>query len=172
MMNDYENFISEEKQERHLLNDEAYKKKMAYNQNEESNINDETQLDSNYSYSYLQNSYDFINTNADQSSFLIKTEKTKKNKTTLKNKKKKESNIPIMIEEFKDEIEKLVDKQFEEEYTKLNNEYEEKIEELLIEQEKIFNKNEMLKAKCNALENYLKNYCKKANIDYDSLISN
>ena len=66
----------------------------------------------------------------------------------------------------------LVDKQFEEEYTKLNNEYEEKIEELLIEQEKIFNKNEMLKAKCNALENYLKNYCKKANIDYDSLLSN
>lgn len=171
MMNDYDYFIPEEKQERQLLNDEAYKNKMGYNQNEESNINDETQQDSYYS-SYLQHNDESMNMNPDQISTFIKTEKTKKNKTTVKKEKKKKSKMPIMIEEFKDEIEKLVDKQFEEEYTKLNNEYEEKIEELLIEQEKIFNKNEMLKAKCNALENYLKNYCKKANIDYDSLLSN
>ena len=76
-----------------------------------------------------------------------------------------------MLDEFKEEIEKMVDKQFEEEYSKINKEYDEKLEELLIEQEKIFNKNEMLKAKYNALEKYVKNYCKKANIDYDNLLS-
>ena len=66
----------------------------------------------------------------------------------------------------------MVDKQFEEEYKKLNAEYDEKIEELLQEQEEISNKNEIIKAKYEALEEYLKNYCKKANIDYNDLLKN
>ena len=78
--------------------------------------------------------------------------------------------MKIITEEFKQEIEKMVDQQFEKEYIKLNNEYEEKIEELLNEQEEIFNRHEILKAKYNSLEKYLKNYCKKAGIDYDSLL--
>ena len=72
--------------------------------------------------------------------------------------------------ELKEQIEKIVDKQFEEEYKKLNAEYDEKIEELLQEQEEISNKNEIIKAKYEALEEYLKNYCKKANIDYNDLL--
>ena len=72
--------------------------------------------------------------------------------------------------ELKEQIEKMVDKQFEEEYKKLNAEYDEKIEELLQEQEEISNKNEIIKAKYEALEEYLKNYCKKANIDYNDLL--
>ena len=82
----------------------------------------------------------------------------------------KKENNPKFLEELKEQIENMVDKQFEEEYQKLYSEYEEKIEELLNEQEMICNKSEILKAKCNALENYVKNYCKKANIDYDSLL--
>ena len=74
--------------------------------------------------------------------------------------------------ELKEQIEKMVDKQFEEEYKKLNAEYDEKIEELLQEQEEISNKNEIIKAKYEALEEYLKNYCKKANIDYNDLLKN
>ena len=72
--------------------------------------------------------------------------------------------------ELKEQIEKMVDKQFEEEYKKLNAEYDEKIEELLQVQEEISNKNEIIKAKYEALEEYLKNYCKKANIDYNDLL--
>ena len=90
MMNDYDYFIPEEKQERQLLNDEAYKNKMGYNQNEESNINDETQQDSYYS-SYLQHNDESMNMNPDQISTFIKTEKTKKNKTTVKKEKKKKA---------------------------------------------------------------------------------
>ena len=94
-----------------------------------------------------------------------KEETIKESEKVKKNKKK-----PIITNEMKDQIEKMVDQQFEEEYNKLNNEYEEKIEELLIEQEKVINKNDIIKAKYDALEAYLKNYCKMANIDYDSLL--
>ena len=83
---------------------------------------------------------------------------------------KKAQKKPIITEEMKEQIEKMVDLQFEEEYRKLNDEYEEKIEELLIEQEKVINKNEIIKAKYDALESYLKNYCKMANIDYENLL--
>ena len=83
---------------------------------------------------------------------------------------KKAQKKPIITEEMKEQIEKMVDLQFEEEFNKLNNEYEEKIEELLIEQEKIIIKNEIIKAKYDALESYLKNYCKMANIDYEKLL--
>ena len=85
-------------------------------------------------------------------------------------KAKKAQKKPIITEEMKEQIEKMVDLQFEEEYRKLNDEYEEKIEELLIEQEKVINKNEIIKAKYDALESYLKNYCKMANIDYENLL--
>ena len=83
---------------------------------------------------------------------------------------KKAQKKPIITDEMKEQIEKMVDLQFEEEYRKLNDEYEEKIEELLIEQEKVINKNEIIKAKYDALESYLKNYCKMANIDYENLL--
>ena len=94
-----------------------------------------------------------------------KEEVLKESKKVKKRKRK-----PIITDEMKEQIEKMVDLQFEEEFNKLNNEYEEKIEELLIEQEKIINKNEIIKAKYDALESYLKNYCKMANIDYEKLL--
>ena len=74
--------------------------------------------------------------------------------------------------EVKEQIEKMVDSQFEEAYKALNDEYDMKIEELINEQEEISNKNEMIKSKYEALEEYLKNYCKRANIDYESLLKN
>ena len=90
--------------------------------------------------------------------------------SNLNNSKSKSNSL--ISPELKEQIEKMVDKQFEEEYKKLNAEYEEKIEELIQEQEEISNKNEIIKAKYDALEEYLKNYCKKANIDYNELLKN
>ena len=72
--------------------------------------------------------------------------------------------------EIKEQIERMVDAQFKETYKNINAEYDSKIEELLNEQEEICNKNEMIKAKYEALEEYLKNYCKRMNIDYESLL--
>ena len=72
--------------------------------------------------------------------------------------------------EIKEQIERMVDAQFEETYKNINAEYDSKIEELLNEQEEICNKNEIIKAKYEALEEYLKNYCKRMNIDYESLL--
>lgn len=72
--------------------------------------------------------------------------------------------------ETKRQIERMVDAQFEEAYKALNSEYDNKIDELINEQEEISNKNEMIKAKYEALEEYLRNYCKKANLDYNSLL--
>ena len=93
------------------------------------------------------------------------------NNNKSKNKKNKKNKTSLMGE-FKEQIEKMIDKQFEEEYNKINKDYDEKIEELLNEQEIIYNKNEIIKAKYYALEKYLKNYCKKLNIDYENLILN
>ena len=131
---------------------------------EESNCNDETGIQSTYNYSYLENNS--INTTLNQNSFIL-PEKINERELNEKNDKKK---TIIISENYKNQIEEIVDKQFEEEYKKLNNEYEEKMEELLNEQEKIVNMNEILKAKYFALERYLKNYCRKANIDYECLI--
>ena len=72
--------------------------------------------------------------------------------------------------EIKEQIERMVDAQFEETYKNINTEYDAKIEELLNEQEEICNKNEMIKAKYEALEEYLKTYCKRMNIDYEGLL--
>ena len=71
--------------------------------------------------------------------------------------------------ELKEQIERMVDAQFNEVYKRINAEYDEKIEELIDEQEEISNKNEMIKSKYEALEEYLKNYCKRVNIDYENL---
>ena len=131
---------------------------------EDSYCNNETTIQSTYNSSYLDIKNSCINSILNQNSFIF-PEKSKENELI----KKKVKNIKIS-ETLKKEIEDMVDKQFEEEYKKLNNEYEEKMEELLNEQEKIFNKNEILNAKYLALEKYLKNYCRKANIDYESLI--
>ena len=131
---------------------------------EESNCNDETGIQSKFNCSYLENNS--INTTLNQNSFILQ-ENINERELNEKNDKKK---TIIISENYKNQIEEIVDKQFEEEYKKLNNEYEEKMEELLNEQEKIFNMNEILKAKYFALERYLKNYCRKANIDYECLI--
>ena len=72
--------------------------------------------------------------------------------------------------ELKEQIERMVDAHFEETYKNINTEYDAKIEELLNEQEEICNKNEMIKAKYEALEEYVKNYCKRMNIDYEGLL--
>ena len=72
--------------------------------------------------------------------------------------------------ELKEQIERMVDAQFNEVYKRINAEYDEKIEELIDEQEEISNKNEMIKSKYEALEEYLKNYCKRVNMDYESLL--
>ena len=72
--------------------------------------------------------------------------------------------------ELKEQIKRMVDVQFDEIYKRINTEYDEKIEELIDEQEEISNKNEMIKSKYEALEEYLKNYCKRVNIDYENLL--
>ena len=72
--------------------------------------------------------------------------------------------------ELKEQIKRMVDAQFDEVYKRINTEYDEKIEELIDEQEEISNKNEMIKSKYEALEEYLKNYCKRVNIDYENLL--
>lgn len=72
--------------------------------------------------------------------------------------------------ELKEQIKRMVDIQFDEIYKRINTEYDEKIEELIDEQEEISNKNEMIKSKYEALEEYLKNYCKRVNIDYENLL--
>ena len=98
------------------------------------------------------------------------------NDTSLMNNSKELSQNTIILEkaeispEIKEQIEKMVDDQFEEEYKKINAEYDKKIEELINEREEICNKNEMIKSKYEALEEYLRNYCKRMNIDYDSLV--
>ena len=110
-----------------------------------------------------------INENTMASSTLI-------NDTSLMNNSKELSQNTIILEkaeispEIKEQIEKMVDDQFEEAYKIINAEYDQKIEELINEREEICNKNEMIKSKYEALEEYLRNYCKRMNIDYDSLV--
>ena len=96
----------------------------------------------------------------------------KSNNKCSGNVKTHKNKMSIITAQFKEELEKMIDEKFEKEYIKLNNDYEEKINELLNEQEKIYNKNEIIKAKYNMLEKYLKNYCRKLNIDYESLLLN
>ena len=88
--------------------------------------------------------------------------------SNLNNSKTKSNSL--ISSELKEQIEKMVDDQFEEAYKIINAEYDQKIEELINEREEICNKNEMIKSKYEALEEYLRNYCKRMNIDYDSLV--
>ena len=102
----------------------------------------------------------------------ISLKNQEKNNINDKKAKKAKNKEPIITEELKEQIEKMVDKEFELQYKELNNYYEQKVEELLNEQETIFNKNEILKQQFNSLVRYIKNYCRKANIDYETLITN
>ena len=118
-------------------------KKIEINNSDRSYLNDTTMANSNY----INNS-----SNLDLA----------QNSIDLENKE--------ISPEIKEQIERMVDAQFEETYKNINTEYDAKIEELLNEQEEICNKNEMIKAKYEALEEYLKNYCKRMNIDYEGLL--
>ena len=118
-------------------------KKIEINNSDRSYLNDTTMANSNY----INNS-----SNLDLA----------QNSIDLENKE--------ISPEIKEQIERMVDAQFEETYKNINAEYDAKIEELLNEQEEICNKNEMIKAKYEALEEYLKNYCKRMNIDYEGLL--
>ena len=148
---------------------------MLSEQNEENNI---IEKNINYNNSILNDdaktTYSESNKNGmsmNESTMSMSMSMNQKEEALKESKKdKKRKKKPIITNEMKEQIEKMVDIQFEEEYNKLNNEYEEKIEELLIEQEKVINKNDIIKAKYDALEAYLKNYCKMANIDYDSFL--
>ena len=102
----------------------------------------------------------------------ISLKNQEKNNINDKKAKKAKNKEPIITEELKEQIEKMVDKEFELQYKELNNYYGQKVEELLNEQETIFNKNEILKQQFNSLVKYIKNYCRKANIDYEALITN
>ena len=144
---------------------------MLSEQNEENNIIEKNRnynnsiLNDDANTTYSDSNKNGISMNMSMMSMNQKEEVLKESKKVKKRKRK-----PIITDEMKEQIEKMVDLQFEEEFNKLNNEYEEKIEELLIEQEKIIIKNEIIKAKYDALESYLKNYCKMANIDYEKLL--
>ena len=119
------------------------RKKIEINNSDRSYLNDTTMANSNY----INNS-----SNLDLA----------QNSIDLENKE--------ISPEIKEQIERMVDAQFEETYKNINTEYDAKIEELLNEQEEICNKNEMIKAKYEALEEYVKNYCKRMNIDYEGLL--
>ena len=68
-----------------------------------------------------------------------------------------------------DELKKIIEKKINiflsKEYDYLSDYFDEKINALLIKQEKIFIKNEMLKQKVFYLEKYLKDYLKTNNIE-------
>ena len=76
--------------------------------------------------------------------------------------------INIKYNELKKAIENKVDLYMMKEYFELFDFYDEKINNLLITQEKLFIKNEILQQKINYLVNYLKYYCKKKHIDYET----
>ena len=126
----------------------------------------------NYDNSLGDNNDISNNTTLEMTLSNISLKNQEKNNINDKKAKKPKNNEPVITEELKDHIEKMVDKEFELQYKELNNYYEQKVEELLNEQETIFNKNEILKQQFNSLVRYIKNYCRKANIDYETLITN
>ena len=111
--------------------------------------------------SYIKNSYSAIKKN--------NTNFEDENLKCYKEEKQNEKNKLISDEE-NSKIESMIDQALELEYENLKKFYEEKIEDLLCEQENVFNKNEIIKAKYSALEQYLINFCRQSNIDYESLI--
>ena len=126
----------------------------------------------NYDNSLGDNNDISNNTTLEMTLSNISLKNQEKNNINDKKAKKAKNKEPIITEELKEQIEKMVDKEFELQYKELNNYYEQKVEELLNEQETIFNKNEILKQQFNSLVRYIKNYCRKANIDYETLITN
>ena len=112
------------------------------------------------------------------------------NKTNTKESEfqnEKETNINIIIDghniidiikdtydydEIKNIVEDKVDSYMMKKYEELSKDYEGKINDLLELQENVFIKKEMIKQKIISLKNYLMSYCKKHNIDYDSLTEN
>ena len=75
-------------------------------------------------------------------------------------------------DEIKNIVEDRVDFYMMKKYEELSNDYDRKINDLLEIQENVFIRKEMIKQKIISLKNYLKSYCKKHNIDYDSLTDN
>ena len=74
-------------------------------------------------------------------------------------------------DDFKKLIEERVDLYLMKEYDEVFKLYEIKLNDLLGVQEKLFIKNEIIKQKIKYLENYLKNYCMKNNINYELLVN-
>ena len=72
-------------------------------------------------------------------------------------------------DEIKTIVEDKVDFYMKKKYDELSSEYDRKINDLLEIQENVFIEKEMIKQKIISLKNYLKSYCRKNNIDYDSL---
>ena len=123
---------------------------------EQNSILSETMSDSNFNYSL-----DKINQTQTENTIIIP-----ENKKQVENDDIDEE----LSAEIKEQIAKMVDAQFSEEYNKLNQEFNDKIEELINEQEMMDDKYEIIKAKYDALEEYIKNYCKRNNIDFNSLL--
>ena len=123
---------------------------------EQNSILSETMSDSNFNYSL-----DKINQTQTENTIIIP-----ENKKQVENDDIDEE----LSAEIKEQIAKMVDAQFSEEYNKLNQEFNDKIDELINEQEMMDDKYEIIKAKYDALEEYIKNYCKRNNIDFNSLL--
>ena len=123
---------------------------------EQNSILSETMSDSNFNYSL-----DKINQTQTENTIIIP-----ENKKQVEN----DDIDGELSAEIKEQIAKMVDAQFSEEYNKLNQEFNDKIEELINEQEMMDDKYEIIKAKYDALEEYIKNYCKRNNIDFNSLL--
>ena len=105
---------------------------------EQNSILSETMSDSNFNYSL-----DKINQTQTENTIIIP-----ENKKQVENDDIDEE----LSAEIKEQIAKMVDAQFSEEYNKLNQEFNDKIEELINEQEMMDDKYEIIKAKYDALE--------------------
>ena len=116
----------------------------------------------NNNNSYNEKSYSPIKKNKNTN---FEEEKLKCDEEEKQNEKNK-----LISNEENIKIESMIEQALEIEYENLKKFYEEKIEDLLYEQENVFNKNEIIKAKYSALEQYLINFCRQSNIDYESLI--
>ena len=94
------------------------------------------------------------------------TEKNKKNENKTKN-DLIEANYDN--DEYKKIIEERVDSYLMKEYDELFNNFEIKLNHLLNIQEELFIENDIIKQKLFHLDNYLKIYCQKNNIDINLL---
>ena len=109
-----------------------------------------------------------MNTTEEKSSNIIPNSPKKGIEINEKNIVGEYSYININYDEIKKVIEYKVDLYMMKEYYELFDAYDEKIYNLLLTQEKLFIKNEIMNQKLNYLINYLKCYCKKKHIDYET----